>query len=87
MIESQNDDLNIDNWQVLNRTEVKNYHALTFEVDQASYERLHKQDFSVENGFGQIVKLDQRKKNSGKKSDQKGPTHQEGQPMPSPAER
>jgi hypothetical protein len=61
---------------VLNRTEEKTCLALTMEVDQTSYERLSRTNFQIEFGFGQKVKLNPRKKESGKKNDPKGPTKQ-----------
>jgi Domain of unknown function (DUF4780) len=76
MIEGQNEDLDTGNWKVLNRTEEKTCLALTMEVDQTSYERLSKRNFQVEFEFGQKVKLNPRKKVTGKKSDPKGPPKQ-----------
>jgi Domain of unknown function (DUF4780) len=84
MIEGQNDDLNTENWKVLNRMEEKTCLALTFEVDQASYEQLSRQGFSVDFGFAQNVKLSQRKKEVGRQKDE-GPTRQEDNPSSSAA--
>jgi hypothetical protein len=68
---------------VLNRTKEKTCFALTLEVDQTSLERLSRQNFQIEFGFSQEVKHNPRKKESGKKSDSKGPPKQVEQ---SPAE-
>jgi Domain of unknown function (DUF4780) len=77
MREVQNEKLITDYWRVLNRWENKTCLDLTFEVYQTSFNELVRPNLHIDFGFAQRVKLTQRRRDTGKQSDQQDPPQQQ----------
>lgn len=65
MVQGQNHNLATTGWNVVSRKNVKSTAVLTLTVDSTSMERLQQRKFTVEFGFGAVVRLHRVSKQAG----------------------